>query len=158
MGWGSSYGSGGGGSSSPSVAVTSEFRAYNNNSQSIPTATYTKVQYDTENYDTNSNFDTATQTFTPSETGVYLVTARVNTFGTTGSWDRILRLIDDLNTVVTSTFQDNLGLSALSCELTDIVELNSARTYRIEWYQASGGNQVIGYGSQWDYFAIARIT
>jgi hypothetical protein len=50
------------------------FSAYKTSSQSYSANTWTKITYDTEEYDTNSNF--ASSTFTPTVAGYYLFTAR----------------------------------------------------------------------------------
>jgi hypothetical protein len=52
------------------------FSAYLNTSQSITTSTYTKVQINTEEFDTNSNYDTSTSRFTPTVAGYYQVNGR----------------------------------------------------------------------------------
>jgi len=50
------------------------FSAYKTSHQSYSNNTWTKITYDTEEYDTNSNF--ASSTFTPTVAGYYLFTAR----------------------------------------------------------------------------------
>jgi hypothetical protein len=53
------------------------FSAYLNTSQSITTSTFTKVQINTEEFDTNSNYDNATNyRFTPTVAGYYQVNGR----------------------------------------------------------------------------------
>ena len=48
------------------------FSVYMSSNQSISTATYTKVQLDTKEYDTNNNFDNTTNyRFTPTVAGYY---------------------------------------------------------------------------------------
>ena len=55
------------------------FSAYINVNQSIATATFTKVQFNTEEFDTNSNYDNATNyRFTPTVAGYYQVNSVVN--------------------------------------------------------------------------------
>lgn len=49
------------------------FSAYASASQTVTTSTPTKVAIDTENFDTNSNFDTTTNRFTPTVAGYYQV-------------------------------------------------------------------------------------
>jgi hypothetical protein len=63
---------------SGTVALTSNvpaFSAYATSNQSIPATTNTKVTFDSEEYDTNSNF--ASSRFTPTVAGYYLMTATV---------------------------------------------------------------------------------
>jgi hypothetical protein len=49
------------------------FSAYASASQTVTLATITKVAIDTENFDTNSNFDTTNNRFTPTVAGYYQV-------------------------------------------------------------------------------------
>ena len=49
------------------------FSAYLSASQSVTTSTYTKVNIDTEIFDTDSCFDTSTYRFTPTVAGYYQV-------------------------------------------------------------------------------------
>jgi len=50
------------------------FSAYQSSSQSLSAATYAKLNFQSEEYDTNSNFDTSTSRFTPTVAGYYLFT------------------------------------------------------------------------------------
>jgi hypothetical protein len=52
------------------------FSAYQSSAQTLSSATYTKLQFQSKEFDTNSNFDNATNyRFTPTVAGYYLVTA-----------------------------------------------------------------------------------
>ena len=54
------------------------FSAYPSGSQSITASTWTKLQYNTEEFDTNSNYDNATNyRFTPTVAGYYSFTAAI---------------------------------------------------------------------------------
>lgn len=57
------------------------FSAYANASTSIPTATITKVNFATEEFDTNNNF--ASSRFTPTVAGYYQINASVQFTGST---------------------------------------------------------------------------
>jgi len=51
------------------------FSATAGTSQSVPSSTWTKIQFATEQFDTNSNFDSTTNyRFTPTVAGYYLIT------------------------------------------------------------------------------------
>jgi hypothetical protein len=52
------------------------FSAYLSSSQSITTSTFTKVAINTEEFDTNSNYNTSTYRFTPTVAGYYQVNGR----------------------------------------------------------------------------------
>lgn len=51
------------------------FSAYGSALQSLANATYTKIAYNTEEFDTNSNYDTTLYRFTPTVAGYYHVNA-----------------------------------------------------------------------------------
>jgi hypothetical protein len=53
------------------------FSAYAGSSQSISSGVWTKLQINTEEWDTNSNFDTSTYRFTPTVAGYYQLDGRV---------------------------------------------------------------------------------
>jgi len=53
------------------------FAAYLSSNQTISTTTWTKVQINTELFDTTSNFDTSTYRFTPTVAGYYQVNIQV---------------------------------------------------------------------------------
>ena len=55
------------------------FSAYRTSSQSITTSTFTKIIFQAEEYDTNSNF--ASSTFTPTVAGYYMIGAGYNAAG-----------------------------------------------------------------------------
>ena len=59
------------------------FSAYRGVAQTITTATFTKVQLSSEEFDTNSNFDSTTNyRFTPTVAGYYQVNATINAVST----------------------------------------------------------------------------
>ena len=51
------------------------FRAFMANAQTISATTFTKLNFNTEVFDTNNNYDTVTNRFTPTVAGYYQVTA-----------------------------------------------------------------------------------
>lgn len=69
-----------------SIMVSSNmpaFSAYLASNQTFSTATWTKVQLNAKNFDTNSNFDATTNyRFTPTVAGYYQFNAYVNVTGT----------------------------------------------------------------------------
>ncbi len=61
-------------SSLPSSINGPAFSAYSNANQNISTSSYTKLQFQTEEFDTNSNYDNATNyRFTPTVAGYYQI-------------------------------------------------------------------------------------
>jgi hypothetical protein len=64
------------------VAATAApaFSAYRSGTQAYTTNTYTKIQLNIESFDTNSNYDNATNyRFTPTVAGYYLCTGQIQT-------------------------------------------------------------------------------
>jgi len=51
------------------------FSAYGSGLQSFANSTFTKVAYNAKEFDTNTNFDTTNNRFTPTAAGYYLLTA-----------------------------------------------------------------------------------
>jgi len=62
---------------------TPNFRAYVNSAQSISSGTTTKINFDTEEWDIGSKFDTSNNRFTPGEAGYFFlyVNILVSAFG-----------------------------------------------------------------------------
>ena len=86
------------------------FSAYKNSgAQSVTTATMTKVTFDTELFDTNSNF--ASSTFTPTVAGYYQISAGMSTSGS-GTLSRAIIMIYK-NGSVYSCLQD-LNIASIS--------------------------------------------
>jgi len=63
------------------------FRASKNSGQAITTSTWTKIQYNVEDWDTNSNYDNVTNyRFTPTVAGYYQVDVEVEFNNVVGSY------------------------------------------------------------------------
>jgi len=58
------------------------FSATMSAAQSITTGVYTKVQFNTEDFDTNSNYDTTNYRFTPTVAGYYQINLSIYATGT----------------------------------------------------------------------------
>ena len=67
------------------------FSAYQNVAQTITTATYTKIQFQAKEFDTNSNFDSTTNyRFTPTVAGYYQFSGGANQGGATTAFQLVL--------------------------------------------------------------------
>jgi len=64
----------------PMGGVAPAFSAYAGSNQVITSATYTKLQIQTEEFDTNSNYDTTNYRFTPTVAGYYQVSGGMGWF------------------------------------------------------------------------------
>jgi hypothetical protein len=112
------------------AAAAPAFRAYRNGTQTLSAATSTKIAFNAENFDTNSNFDSTTNyRFTPTVAGYYQVNA--NAGFTTGSGQiNIFKNGSNYQTGVEVTYNVSLGGHF---SINDLVYLNGSTDY-IEIY------------------------
>jgi len=61
------------------------FNATMSTTQTITTSTFTKVNFNTEEWDTNSNYDTSTYRFTPTVAGYYQVSCSIDSGASTAA-------------------------------------------------------------------------
>jgi hypothetical protein len=118
------------------------FSAYLGSSQSISVNTYTKVQCNTEEFDTNSNYDNTTYRFTPTIAGYYQINGAVYGTGTTMTAS-VTKIFKNGNPYKQGTvFGANSGANAAGVVNT-LVYLNGTTDY-VELYcyvgAASGGS------------------
>lgn len=141
----------------PSSIKGPAFSAYKFNSQTINAGALTKIQIDTELFDTNSNFDNSTNyRFTPTVAGYYQVNAAVN-FGTA----RTL--------VIASIYKNgSRGLggettfagaisAGTSLVVSNIVQMNGSSDYLELYAYSDSGNNAISTGINSTYFSAAMI-
>ena len=57
------------------------FSAYQSTAQTISTQTHTKINFQTEEFDTNSNYSTSDMRFTPTVAGLYQISGGLNING-----------------------------------------------------------------------------
>ena len=124
------------------------FSAYRTSSQSISSSTFTKITFNAEEYDTNSNF--ASPAFTPTVAGYYLIGAGYNAAGGGVPSRTILDLYKNGNQVRrlfdTSTRVDNAsGMVMLYMNgSTDYIEVYA--------YIVASSPQIYSNGSPSDTF------
>jgi hypothetical protein len=116
------------------------FSAYQSSAQSISHNSFTKVQFQTENFDTNSNFDNTTNyRYTPTVAGYYFVDARVafNSLSQ-NSFSQILKNGGSESNSPTAI--PWAGISNSQSTASVLVYMNGSTDYLEVWaYQASGG-------------------
>jgi hypothetical protein len=116
------------------------FSAYQSSAQSISHNSFTKVQFQTENFDTNSNFDNTTNyRYTPTVAGYYFVDARVcfNSLSQ-NSFSQILK--NGGSEANSPTAIPWAGISNSQSTASVLVYMNGSTDYLEVWaYQASGG-------------------
>lgn len=123
------------------------FAAYLGSTQSISGMTWTKIQNNTEEYDTNSNYNTSNHRFTPTVAGYYQVNASINCSPAN-------------NFAVVSIYRNgsiykqgaNGGPAVNSSVVSTVVYLNGTTDY-IEAYAIQGsGTTLSPAGIEYNYF------
>jgi hypothetical protein len=114
------------------------FSAYKNSgAQSVTSAVFTKITFDTELFDTNNNF--ASSAFTPSVAGFYQVTAGIST-SSSSSISRVLLVIYK-NGAVLYTIQD-LSIASFRYSGSCLIQFNGT-TDVIEIYAYIVGTGIV---------------
>jgi hypothetical protein len=138
----------------PNGGVAPAFSAYANASQSISSGTYTKVQINTEDFDTNSNFDNVTNyRFTPTVAGYYQINAGTFYSGTTvvGYVISSIYKNNSLYKASYSTYESLHGIGGAS--VSSVIYFNGSTDQVEFWtYQFTGASQPTGTGSAYTYF------
>jgi hypothetical protein len=129
------------------------FSAYKSGSnQSITSGTYTKVTFNTENFDTNNNF--ASSTFTPTVAGYYQINGRVDA-ETSGSITRLLIAIWKNGSEAT---RGNDLLAGNSVVVNDVIYCNGTTDY-LEIYTYMLGTSLVARASSFNntYFSGSMV-
>jgi hypothetical protein len=120
------------------------FSAYRNGSQTITVATETKVQINTEEFDTNSNFDPTTNyRFTPTVAGYYQVNGAVSGGGSVNTTVIFCSIYKNGSAFKAgSVIRDSSGVSNLLSTASALIYFNGSTDY-IELYAFIGGSGTI---------------
>ena len=136
---------------------TPAFRAYMGSTQTISTASITKLNFDTESYDIGSNYDTSNYRFTPTTAGKYLVTASVRLNGAV-TITNVQLYINKNGSVYNRSTQGFNGDSSPMITNTDTVEMNGSSDYiEMYLYHNQGSNLDISGSAQSTYFNAFKI-
>jgi hypothetical protein len=144
----------------PMGGVAPAFSAYQSSAQSALTnATFTKIQFQTEEYDTNNNFDNATNyRFTPTVAGYYQINSRVGLSPDLAAGGAITAIYKNgsefkrggINATV-------IGLGAAS-NVASLVYMNGSTDYvEIYAYQNCGANSAVVAAVMSTYFQAALV-
>lgn len=119
------------------------FSAYQSSAQTLASAAYTKITFDTEEYDTNSNF--ATSRFTCTVPGYYLFTAGI-TVGAART--EILPVLYKNGSAYRNFGEDTTASASVSGSM--LIKLDATDYVELYTYFALG--QVTTAGSRYTYF------
>jgi hypothetical protein len=121
--------------------------------QSLPKVTLTKLNFDTVDYDGNSEWSVANKQWVAKEAGYYLVAANLNMMNFVGY--AILQVIKNGVTPV-SEFSGKNG-QALWLNSVNILYLNVGDTLDVRVMNASLVNATTGSGTANTYFCVAKM-
>lgn len=115
------------------------FSAYGSSTQSISNATFTKVTFDVEEFDTNANF--ASSRFTPTVAGYYNLCGTISINGTTNS--RVISIYKNGSEFKRCVMMGGYSsLGSTNYPFSALVSANGSTDYfEVYVYQDSGSSQ-----------------
>jgi hypothetical protein len=127
----------------------------NNNgvAETVTAGTWTKLTFSTKSYDTNSNYSTSTNKFTPTVAGKYLITVSI-------------RCNDSTNGCIAGIWKNgseyeegiyNSNNSTQTSEVNALIDMNGTTDY-LEAYAADNGGTNINGGTNVTYFSGTLIN
>lgn len=137
------------------------FRATRGTSQSISNGTFTKVQFNTETFDTNSTYDNATNfRHTPTVPGKFLYTVVLNfdPFTNANKFFQVSIYKNGVQVSLADVNNNAAGASPPSITLSDILDMNGSTDYvEIYVFHNDGGARNIAAASDQNVFSGIRI-
>ena len=125
------------------------FSAWQSSAQTLTSNVLTKILYQSELWDTNSNYDTSTSRFTPTVAGYYQINAAVCT-GASSS-QQLLAIYKN-----GALYQRNDIPSININQISSIVSLNGSTDY-IEIYASFGTGQITSANVNLNWFNGAMV-
>lgn len=127
------------------------FSAYQSSAQTVTLNVQTKVLFQTEEFDTNSNYDTSNSRFTPTVAGYYQVNAGVNVATTATT----IALTVYKNGAAFKRMQSTASATG-QCNGTSLVYMNGSTDY-IEIYTNLGATQALAADASLTYFQASMV-
>lgn len=121
----------------------------NGTNQTFAATTWTKLTWSTEEFDTNNNFDTATNRFTPTVKGKYLVTLTIECIGLSNGAYCIPAFYKNGASYL---YSSDTGNSNSGASMSAIVDMNGTTDY-LEAYAYSGAASGVS-----GYVAVTRFA
>ena len=130
------------------------FYAYRNGAQSIANNTYTVIQFNAENFDSDSKFDTSTYRFTPTVAGFYFLHVNASTDNESSSNTHMT--IRKNGSAIARNKVQNTNRNSIGVSI--IVESDTDDYFDAEIMQDSGGGRNILSGSEYTWFTGFKLT
>ncbi len=138
----------------------SKVRAYRSNSEQIVQSfTWTKVQLNAKNYDTQNEFDSTTNyRFTAKKSGYYLVIGNIFWESSVDQCYHGIYIRKNGNTVpVTDGSIRSPGSHSFAVKVSDVIYLATNDYLELWCFQNAGSNINIGIGSDLTFMVINRL-
>ena len=110
----------------------------------VTLATATKIQLNTEDFDTNSNFDTSTYRFTPTVAGYYQISAGLRGSAVTTNTATTISIYKN-GSSYTSSLSTSTALAQFST-ISALIFMNGSTDY-IEFYGSVTGSGTASFGT-----------
>ena len=123
--------------------------------QAVTSATWTKIEFDTETFDTNANFDSTTNyRFTPTVRGYYQVNAGLSVDGSVSPTAAQVAIYKNGSAYKYGAYIEN---SAVQTVVSDLVYMNGSSDYIEIYGYVNAGTAKFGDGSALTYLSSAMI-
>jgi len=109
------------------------FSAYMGSDQTVSHATNTKLNFDTEEFDTNNNFDTSTYRFTPTVAGYYQIIVSASLASVTSTHRIIISVFKNSGHYKNGSASAAAGASYPASIVSTILYMNGSTDY-VEGY------------------------
>ena len=130
------------------------FYAYRNGAQSIANNTYTVIQFNAENFDSDSKFDTSTYRFTPTVAGFYFLHVNASTDNESSSNTHMT--IRKNGSAIARNKVQNTNRNSIGVTIT--VDSDTNDYFDVEIMQDSGGGRNILSGSEYTWFTGFKLA
>lgn len=136
--------------------ITFVASVYAGSSQNIANSTYTVINYDTETYDRNGDYDTANKKYVCPKAGYYRVVANVTMQYTAACYNRLN--VTKNNSQISFGAAFSAAGGGYSGADLDIVLYCAANDYiQVQIYQNSGSTRATQQGAAWSYVNIYQL-
>ena len=130
------------------------FSAYQSSAQTVSNGTFTKLLFQTKEFDTNNNF--ASSTFTPTVAGYYQVSGSASSSGGFGTSENVLAIYKNGSGI--RQLADTLSANLYQLSGSALVYLNGSTDYvELYLFQSSGGSKTITALAVATYFQAVMV-
>jgi hypothetical protein len=131
------------------------FHAYQTSGQSFSNSTFTKVTFNNETFDTNSNF--ASSTFTPTVAGYYQVNGNVSFVGSSAGYAMIAIYKNGTSVSQGSGCPNNTSIGGMATASTVVFCNGTTDTIDLYGWQNSGGSLVLQTSNDKNTFSACLV-